>query len=814
MMLDQARRVWVSRPWPPIRVRKPGWEAYLFAGLALVALGLRLWELDGRAIHYDEGLHIHYAWRLAAGDGYSHSPWMHGPFQVEMTALVFKLLPDTDFTARLAYALFGSALVALPYFLRPYLGRTAAVATSILLALSPSMLYFSRFGRNDILMAFWAVALLALMWRYLNEGKNRYLYMASAVLALAFATKETSYIIVAIFAAAMLLMSLTDLVPWVLGRAKLSELGGPAAFLILLVTLTLPQWSALSSIPLGALGLELVNEGVGEVGLPVLGPPFISFPLVDLPVVVNAVITAALVSIPVWAAINTRRGRRWAKWLLPGAAVAALAYMTVSFPSGIVARDFLVSFGVLAAMLIASAVIGFMWRWKVWLICAAIFYSIWTMLYTSFFGLFVQHHGYCPGDAGNTFEFLCSKLGGVYTGSWQSLGYWLAQQDVARGGQPWYYHFVIGSIYEFLPLLFGVVAIVYYLRRGEQLGLLLGFWAVLTFLAYTLAAEKMPWLLVNTALPFILLAGKFIGDITDRVRWRRVLRTLPAALLVLAPLLLLAAVYLVQRALDRGGIDSWQGWGLLAAIIAIAVVSAVLIHRALPRVGMTLAGLGAGALLLGFSTFVAFRASYNYDDSPVEMLVYAQGSADLGRTVETLGNGVFDDGETQRVVDVDYELWYPLAWYVRHEEKEGTLGFQCYKDENEDGYVDWCNTLEEPPSSKALLLIEPHANRDSDSLTDYEKTGPFKNLLWFPESYRRPGESRKSEGDWWKLPSGEQFKKDFNFVKDNISRREAWNNALDYFIYRRLGTEWWHSKYFAYVATEPSENGEEENASP
>lgn len=221
MMLDQARRVWASRPWPPIRVRKPGWEAYLFAGLALVALGLRLWELDGRAIHYDEGLHIHYAWRLAAGDGYSHSPWMHGPFQVEMTALVFKLLPDTDFTARLAYALFGSALVALPYFLRPYLGRTAAVATSILLALSPSMLYFSRFGRNDILMAFWAVALLALMWRYLNEGKNRYLYMASAVLALAFATKETSYIIVAIFAAAMLLMSLTDLVPWVLGRIRM-----------------------------------------------------------------------------------------------------------------------------------------------------------------------------------------------------------------------------------------------------------------------------------------------------------------------------------------------------------------------------------------------------------------------------------------------------------------------------------------------------------------------------------------------------------------------------------------------------------------
>ena len=116
-------------------------------------------------------------WRLAIGDGYAHSPWMHGPFQVELTSLVFKLFSDTDFTGRLAYAFFGSALVMLPYFLRTYLGRAGAVVTSILLALSPSLLYFSRFGRNDILMAVWAVALLILMWRYLNEGKNRYLYM-------------------------------------------------------------------------------------------------------------------------------------------------------------------------------------------------------------------------------------------------------------------------------------------------------------------------------------------------------------------------------------------------------------------------------------------------------------------------------------------------------------------------------------------------------------------------------------------------------------------------------------------------------------
>ena len=806
MMEAQADRRLIYRL-PALARSKLGWEGALFAGIALAALGLRLWELDGRTMHYDESIHVHYAWRLATGDGYSHSPWMHGPFQIHMTSLIFKIFSDSDFTARLGYAFFGAALVVLPYFLRTYLGRTGAVVTSVLLALSPSLLYFSRFGRNDILMAFWAVALLILMWRYLNEGKNRYLYIASAVLALAFATKETSYILVAIFGAALLLMSLTEIVPWMLGRIKLSQMRGAPAFLILMVTLTLPQWSALASKLQGIMGVVLANTegGTGEVGLPALESPPIVFPFVDLPSVLDPLIIAAIVLIPLGVALFTKIGRRKAKWLLSGAFSAALIYPVVSFPEGSVPRDYLISFGFLLGTLILSVIIGMMWWWRVWLLCSAIFYTIWTMFYTSVFGLFVQHHGYCPSEAGNFFGTMCSKLGGVFSGSWQGLGYWLAQQEVARGGQPWYYHLVISSVYEFLPLLFGVVAIVYYLRKGELFGLLLSFWAVGTLIIYTYAGEKMPWLLVNVALPFIVLAGKFIGEIIERVNWRKVLRSASSSILVLAPLWLLAGVYLLTRYLDQGEMDSWQSWGLLGAIIVMAVMLVFLIHRARPRLGITLAGLGVGVLLLGFGTFVAFRASYSYDDTPVEMLVYAQGSSDVLKAAAKLENGILDNEDERRVVDVDYELWYPFNWYVRHEQKEGSLGFLCYKDEKEDGYVPWCSPLEEPPSTMAVFLIESHANRDSTHLEEYEKSGPFKNLLWFPESYRRPGENRRNES------MGEQLKEDLQFVKDNISKREAWRNALDYFLLRRLGSEWWESTFFSYISEgAPTQPGGEE----
>ena len=794
MMKAQARRLLPARL-PPLPRVKLGWELYLFAGIALVALGLRLWELGGRTMHYDESLHVHYAWRLAVGEGYSHSPWMHGPFQVHLTALIFKIFSDSDFTARFGYALFGSALVFLPYFLRAYLGRTGAVVTSIMLTLSPSLLYMSRFGRNEILMAFFAVALLALMWRYLNEGKDRYLYMASAVLALTFASKETSYIVVVIFAGTLFLLSLAELIPLVLGRIRLSDLRGAPAFLILLVTLSLPQWSALASIPLGGLGLALEHEGVGETGLPVLGPPFILFPLVGLPAAANGVITAAIVALPLAAVVFTKRGRRWKRWLLPLAALAALAYAFVAIPEGSVPRGYLLAFVVLTATLIASAVIGLMWRWKVWLICAGIFYLIWTLLYTSVFGVFVQNHGYCPNDLGATFDTLCSQFGGVFTGSWQGLGYWLAQQDVARGQQPTYYHLMTLSIYEFLPLLFGAAAVIYYLKKGDLFGQVLSLWALLTFLAYTISAEKMPWLVVNMAVPLILLAGKFIGDIIDRIRWRRVLRTPQSALLLLTPLALLAGAYLLKGSLNRGGIDSWQEWGVLGAMVAIVAASAYLVKRARPRVGLTLAGLGTAALMLGFSTYVAFQASYRYDDSRLEMLVYAQGSADIGDMVDVLDSGVIDPGEGQRVVDVDYDMWYPFNWYVRHEQKDGALTFQRYKIESEGGGHE-CNPLDDPPSTRVFFVEGFCANQYSSTLVGYDKSGPFRNLIWFPEDYKRRGADRGPGGE--SLP--EQFKKDTVFVVKNLVSKGFWESSVDYFLFRGLGNAWGPPAFYVYTS--------------
>ena len=64
--------------------------------------------------------------------------------------------------------------------------------------------------------------------------------------------------------------------------------------------------------------------------------------------------------------------------------------------------------------------------------------------------------------------FLTNARNGFASGVIGSLGYWLAQQEVARGGQPWYYYFMLSGLYEFLPLLLstvGVAVVAYHLSE-------------------------------------------------------------------------------------------------------------------------------------------------------------------------------------------------------------------------------------------------------------------------------------------------------------------------------------------------------------
>ena len=209
------------------------WELALYILFIAAGAALRFWDLGARAFHHDESLHAQYAWYLFRDGTYDHNPMMHGPFQFFGTAFNFLLFGVSDYTARILPAIAGTALIGLPFFLRRHLGRSGALIAAGLIAFSPTLLYFSRFARNDIYIGLWTLGLAVCLWRYIEEGRHRYLYIAAGLLALSFATKEATFLNAAIFIAFLDLWIAQTLASQIRERHNLDPLATPFLFLAL-----------------------------------------------------------------------------------------------------------------------------------------------------------------------------------------------------------------------------------------------------------------------------------------------------------------------------------------------------------------------------------------------------------------------------------------------------------------------------------------------------------------------------------------------------------------------------------------------------
>src|SRR3954451_2566328 len=179
---------------PPVPRVMPWVDAWPFLALAVIGLALRVYHLGDRALHHDESLHSVYSWYLYVGRGYVHDPLMHGPYQFHVMALMYFLFGASDFVARLASVLHGTGIIILPFFLRHELGKRGAITTSILFTISPAFLYFSRFAREDIYLAFYTLLMVVGIFGWLRTRQNRWLYFGSFSLICAFADKEATYI--------------------------------------------------------------------------------------------------------------------------------------------------------------------------------------------------------------------------------------------------------------------------------------------------------------------------------------------------------------------------------------------------------------------------------------------------------------------------------------------------------------------------------------------------------------------------------------------------------------------------------------------
>src|SRR3990170_1206044 len=179
---------------PLVQAIAINWEIVLFFGIMVLAFASRFYDLGTRVMSHDETSHVYFSWRLYHGDGYQHDPVTHGPLQFHLIALSYFLFGDNDFSARIPVAVFSLASIAFLWNYRRYLGRAGTLIASGLFLISPYMLYYGRYARNESYVTLFGLVTLWALLRYLEKGKPRYLYWLTGATVFHFTAKETSFI--------------------------------------------------------------------------------------------------------------------------------------------------------------------------------------------------------------------------------------------------------------------------------------------------------------------------------------------------------------------------------------------------------------------------------------------------------------------------------------------------------------------------------------------------------------------------------------------------------------------------------------------
>jgi|Deesub1362B_J571_1020462.scaffolds.fasta_scaffold00039_135 uncharacterized protein (TIGR03663 family) len=172
----------------------------------------RLAFLDARPMDHDESVHAWLAYDLLENHRYTYDPAFHGPFLYFFTAGIFWIFGDLDLTSRFLPVFFSFTGVYFAIKYKRWLGDGVYIFLFILL-FSPSILYYSRYLRNDITVLASFLVVVYCYFRYCeSEGvepknveskgtesrKELYAYLASLFLAIMICSKENSYIYVGI----------------------------------------------------------------------------------------------------------------------------------------------------------------------------------------------------------------------------------------------------------------------------------------------------------------------------------------------------------------------------------------------------------------------------------------------------------------------------------------------------------------------------------------------------------------------------------------------------------------------------------------
>jgi uncharacterized protein (TIGR03663 family) len=189
----------------------------IFLILVLLAAFYRFPDLTLRPLHCDEGTNADQLGMLLEHNHYAYiSEEFHGPTLHYLSLIsswlqgVHRYVDVSEKTLRLTPVIFGVLLVAAQALLIPYIGLPAAAVSALLMAISPAMVYYSRYYIHEMLLVFFSYGLLMTCIFYARKPMALWAVCAGTFLGLMYATKETWIINLFSMSAALFLVLILE----------------------------------------------------------------------------------------------------------------------------------------------------------------------------------------------------------------------------------------------------------------------------------------------------------------------------------------------------------------------------------------------------------------------------------------------------------------------------------------------------------------------------------------------------------------------------------------------------------------------------
>ena len=158
----------------PENARQPTDPMWWLSCILITAIAsfLRFFWLALKPLHHDEGVNGWFLTTLFRDGEYKYDPAnYHGPTLYYISLGFAKVFGLETVSVRGSVAIWGVLIVILAFFLRRYIGKIGSLFAALFLALSPSMVYISRYFIHEMFFVFLSLAIVVAIVFFIENRK-------------------------------------------------------------------------------------------------------------------------------------------------------------------------------------------------------------------------------------------------------------------------------------------------------------------------------------------------------------------------------------------------------------------------------------------------------------------------------------------------------------------------------------------------------------------------------------------------------------------------------------------------------------------